>query len=424
MKWLYPIILWLALPLVWLRLRWRARSEPAYRERQAERFGRVPDQIRDKCIWFHTVSAGETIAAASAIAQVVAAQEHPVLVTTMTPTGSEQVRERLGDQVDHCYAPYDFGFAIERFFERVQPRLLVLMETELWPNMIAAAAARNIPVLVVNARLSQRSADGYARLGSLSRTMLGRLSGVLAQTEDHARRFVALGVDPERVAVNGNVKYDARLPETHDATVAALRARLAWEGYPVLIAASTHPGEDEPIISAYDELAAAQPNLRLVLVPRHPVRADAVCQLVADAGMSFVRQSSSDWDEAAPQVLIGDVMGALQTLYGLADVAFVGGSLVERGGHNPIEPALCGIPVVCGPYVFNFQDVVEDLAQAGGLVVAQGEAELLPILRELLGDPQRCRAAGTAALAFVDANRGAEARLSARLLSESGRLPA
>lgn len=418
MKWMYRLVLWIALPAVWLRLWWRARNEPAYGVRRRERFGYVPTGVRSGCVWFHTVSAGETIAAAPTIETIARGQALPVLVTTMTPSGSEQVLERLGAHVDHCYAPYDFRFAVERFFDTVQPRLLVLMETELWPNMIAVARARQIPVLIVNARLSAGSARGYGRLGSLTRTMLGDLTAIVTQTESHAARFIDLGAAREIVSVNGNIKYDARLPDDHQGRVETLRQQLGWQGAPVVIAASTHPGEDAPVIDAFDELLCTHPQLRLILVPRHPVRADDVIELVKDAGMTLVRQSEEPWCESSPQVLVGDVMGTLQTLYGLADVAFVGGSLVERGGHNPIEPALCGIPVVFGPYHYNFQDIVGDLMQAGGLLQIGSGGELLDAWQALLADPEQCRSAGAAGQAVVAANRGAQARLTDRLRAE------
>ena len=238
--WLYQVVLFLLRPLVGWRLSWRARREPAYGERRQERFGHVPEQVSAQPIWFHTVSAGETIAAAPLIQELTEQfPEHPFLVTTMTPTGSTQVIERLGDRVDHCYAPYDFSSAVQRFFERVRPRVLILMETELWPNILAHAAKRSVPVVLVNARLSARSAKGYARLGTLTRTMLGRLDHIACQTNEHRDRFVALGADARRVSVTGSVKYDMNLPIDHADQLRELRLLFNMSSDdPVWIAAS------------------------------------------------------------------------------------------------------------------------------------------------------------------------------------------
>ena len=412
---LYQLILWLALPLVWLRLQWRARSEAAYGARVGERFGRVPAQVPSNCIWFHTVSAGETIAAAPLIRQL--AEEFapaPFLVTTMTPTGSQQVTARLSDCVAHCYAPYDFGFAVSRFFDQVQPRLLVLMETELWPNLIATAHRRGIPVLLVNARLSERSAKGYARVQGLTRPMLARLSGIACQSEAHAERFAAIGADPATIQVLGSVKYDVTEPAGFAEDVAALRRVFAIAEQPVWIAASTHPGEDEIVLEAFRLVREQHPDCCLLLVPRHPVRADNVCALAANAGFSVSRHSariaSSDGAKAT-DVIVGDLMGTLLTLYGLADVAFVGGSFVEVGGHNPLEPALCQVPVVSGPYQFNFTDVMADLEQRGGLRTVADAAQLAEVVTAWLGDTSSRQHAGASAAAALAENRGAMERV-------------
>ena len=351
----YPVLLWLARPLVTLRLLWRARREPAYALRRAERFGRIPESIPKGVAWFHTVSAGETIAAVPMIEQLLAAYpDLPFLVTTMTPTGSQQVVERLGERVAHCYAPYDFTRAVRRFFDAVEPRILVLMETELWPNMIGEARRRHLPVLLVNGRLSEKSARGYQRIADLSRPMFETLSGVACQTMAHRDRFVALGADPRRVVVSGSVKFDVRLPRYFEEECAQLRASLGIaEGDLIWIAASTHPGEEEPVLDAFQTLLKQGVSVRLLLVPRHPARAEEVAAMVDARGLSLVRQSHCNEPPTTPaQVILGDVMGTLLQLYGVAHVAFVGGSLVPVGGHNPIEPALYQLPIITGPHQF------------------------------------------------------------------------
>jgi len=413
---LYRLVLWLALPLVRIRLSLRARREPAYGERVAERFGHVPGAVESGPIWFHTVSAGETIAAASLI-RTVADQytAEQILVTTMTPTGSGEVMARLSDVVQHCYAPYDFTFAVRRFLDRVKPQLLILMETELWPNLIHEAHARGVPVLCVNARLSERSARGYARLGALTRQMLGQIDFIACQYNGHADRFVDLGADADKVAALGSVKFDLQLPQTACDEQLSLRARLGGADRVVWIAASTHPGEDEIVLSAHRALKAAQPQLLLLLIPRHPVRATDVAKLAEGRGFSVALQSACDNHSATVDVIVGDVMGSLLQLYGVADVAFVGGSFVSVGGHNPIEPSLWKIPVVSGPVQFNFPDVMAELEAAGGLRTVQDVDGLAETVAQLLGDEAKRTAMGIAAHDFVERNRGASGRLLALL---------
>jgi 3-deoxy-D-manno-octulosonic-acid transferase len=417
---LYGALLWLALPAVWLRLVWRGRVNPAYGPRRAERFGRVPAHVPRGAVWFHTVSAGETIAAAPLIRRLRATfPTTPFLVTTMTPTGSAQVRRLLAEGVVHCYAPYDFGFAVERFLDRVQPRLLVLMETELWPNLIGATAARGVPVVCVNARLSARSARGYARVGWLVRPMLERLDWVACQYADHAARFRALGLPHDRAEALGSVKFDASLPADHAVRVAALQERWRAAERPVWIAASTHAGEEEIVLAAHRRLLEALPDAALILVPRHPERCDRVASLASHAGLATARltagPSAGPSAHASWQVLLGDTMGELVYLYGLADVAFVGGSLVAVGGHNPVEPALVALPVVMGPHRYNFTDVVAPFTAAGCLHTVQDDTDLAHIVGALLGDRQARATQGQSALRVVDENRGATERLYERL---------
>lgn len=411
----YRGVLYLVLPLVWLRLLRRARSEPEYGLRRAERFGGVPESVRSGCIWVHTVSAGETIAAAPLIAELAAEfADQRFLVTTMTPTGSAQVQARLAGAVDHCYAPYDFGFAIRRFFDRVQPRMLVLMETELWPNMIAEADRRDVPVYLVNARLSAGSAAGYARIGGLTRPMLQRLSYIACQSEEHVERFVALGAAPDTASAMGSVKYDVALPEGFSADAASLRSEFGFADKPVWIAASTHPGEDEQVLEAFKLIRSALPQARLVLVPRHPVRADEVCDMARQNGYRVRKHSEGGGDESA-DVLVGDVMGTLLALYGIADVAFVGGSLVENGGHNPLEPAVCRLPVLCGPHQFNFTQIMAELSQRGGLITVDDAQMLGEAVLALLQDEAQRRQVGEHAAGALVENAGATRRV-ARLL--------
>ncbi|MFK7912500.1 MAG: lipid IV(A) 3-deoxy-D-manno-octulosonic acid transferase [Pseudomonadales bacterium] len=414
----YQGALKIAEPLVRLRLRRRARREPAYGERIEERFGAVPTSVPAGVIWFHTVSAGETIAAAPLIAQLQAQySQAPFLVTTMTPTGSAQVKQHLGDRVHHCYAPYDFRHAVDAFYERVQPRLLVLMETELWPNLIAGARQRDIPVLLVNGRLSEKSARGYARVGSLARSMLAQLTAIGVQEPRHRERFVALGADPERVQVTGNLKFDHTLAADYEARLTALYRQLPLSGRWVWIAASTHAGEDQQVLLAHQQLREHYSQALLLLVPRHPVRAPEVLALAAAAGLNATLQTTlEDCDDlAALDVVIADTMGQLGLLYGLAECAFVGGSLVEHGGHNPIEPALCSCPVLMGPSRHNFTAVCEAFAEQQALGLVADADALGGRLLAYAGDAALAAADGARALEVVAANRGARGRIRALL---------
>ena len=406
----YQLVLFFVRPLVKLRLRLRARREPAYGERWEERFGHVPAGVACGPVWFHTVSAGETIAAAPLIRTLREDfPDLPFLVTTMTPTGSVQAVERLSDIADHCYAPYDFPEVVERFYARVAPKALVLMETELRPNLISMACARGIPVMLVNARLSERSARGYSRISGLVRKMLNSIDLIVCQAPAHRDRFIALGADPERVQVAGSVKFDQFLPDDFDVQLLSLRRRFGMDtDIPVWIAASTHPGEDEQVLTAHRMLCERFGEIRLVVVPRHPVRVNEVVALIENAGLTYSRQSDAGGDG---QVVIGDVMGTLQYMYGLADVAFVGGSLVAVGGHNPIEPALCGLPVAVGPYQYNFAEVMEALSEAGSLVTVTDADDLAQVVGGWLEGEELRRRAGRAGLEVVAANRGAQEKV-------------
>jgi len=417
---LYQSALLLAWPWVLLRLRWRARREPAYGQRIEERFGHVPASVRPGPIWFHAVSAGETLAAAPLISALASEYAQlPILVTTMTPTGSRQVAARLEDRVDHCYAPYDFPWAVGRFFDRVRPRLLVLMETELWPNLVAAASRRGIPVVLINARLSEKSMRGYRRTGRLVRRLVERLHLVACQYPDDAERFRALGTPADRIVVHGNLKFDAELPADHEERVEGLARRLAFDDRPVWIAASTHAEEEPSVLRAHLELLRNDPAAaRLILVPRHPSRAGEVESMCWTFGLSTGRSSAASGVDADIQVVIGDTMGELIYFYGLADAAFVGGSLNGGGGHNPIEPALCGRPVAMGPDVFNFANVVSYFRRAGCLVLVSDAEELAVVMRGWLNDPTTAQSLGARARLIVTHNRGAFGRLQDILRGE------
>lgn len=409
-RFLYTLVFHLLLPLVVLRLLWRGRQAPAYRQRWGERFGLgIPAQAGG--LWVHAVSVGETLAAAALVNAWRAAHPgQPVFVSTMTPTGSARVRALWGETVGHAYAPYDLPWAWALFLRRVRPAALVIMETELWPNMVAAARARGIPVLLANARLSARSARGYARVGALARPMLAQLSVIAAQDEATAGRFRALGVAAARVPVTGSLKFDIHLPEDLPARAARLREDWQLAGRPVWVAASTHEGEDELVLAAFTRLRASHPTALLVLVPRHPERFDAVARRVSDAGFTLARRSRHETVTPATAVFLGDSMGELLLWYALADVALVAGSLrPPLGGHNLLEPLALGVPVLSGPHVTNFQAIADELAAAGALQLVDAPQLAAAVARLLDDSKLRARqvAAGHEVLAR---NRGALAR--------------
>ena len=407
---LYTLIFTLALPFILLRLLWRGRKAPAYRQRIGERLALGLPAVPPGGIWVHAVSVGESIAAAPVIRAL--RQRHPELpitVTCMTPTGSERIRDLFGDDVRHCYLPYDLPWLAGRFLDRLRPRLGVVMETELWPNLIHQAARRGIPIALANGRLSERSARGYGKLGGVTGPMLAELAWLAVQTPVEAERFRTLGARAERVTVTGSIKFDLRIDPELPARAAALRQ--SWGSRPVWIAASTHAGEDEILLQAHRQLLATRPDALLILVPRHPERFPEVLGEVRGEGFSVVQRSTGEAVQPQTQVLLGDTMGELLFLYALADVAFVGGSLIERGGHNPLEPAALGLPVLSGPHVFNFLDIVAQLREAGALETVAEAPAIAAAVSRLWAEPAEVERRRQAGLAVLAANQGALERL-------------
>lgn len=410
---LYTLLFHLGLPLVALRLFLRARKAPAYGQRVAERFAIKLPPMRQGGIWVHAVSVGESIAAAPMVRALLKAYpELPITVTCMTPTGSERIRALFADEprIQHCYLPYDLPWAAARFLDHVRPRLGVIMETELWPNHIHQCAKRGIPVALANARLSARSARGYGRFAKLTRPMLAEMSLIAAQTETEAERFRSLGARPECVQVTGSIKFDLKLDEQLLPRARQLREQWQASQRPVWIAASTHEGEDAQVLEAHRRLLQMHADALLILVPRHPERFNAVHALCAEQ-FATVRRSSAELVTDATQVLLGDTMGELLFLYALADIAFVGGSLVPTGGHNPLEPAALALPVISGPHVFNFLDISAMLKDAGALQSVDDSQALAASVQRLVELPQDAKRMGEAGRAVMQANQGALQRL-------------
>ena len=410
---IYSAIFYLLMPIIVLRLIYRAIKAPAYAARWPERFGFVtPVKSSADVIWLHAVSVGETLAAVPLVkALQTKYPDHRVLVTCMTPTGSERIGAAFGDSVDHCYAAYDTPGAVARFLGRIKPVMLIIMETELWPNTVAACHQRQIPVILANARLSEKSARGYGRVRKLSTPMVSQLTAVAAQHPDDGARFETLGLPSENLHITGNIKFDLDL----NAQIKLNAEQLAqqWhsqERRPVLLAASTHRGEDELILQAFSQIRQRIDNALLVLVPRHPERFKQVADLCVGAGFTVARRSSNDPAEEA-DIMLGDSMGELMTFFGACDIAFVGGSLVANGGHNIIEPAAWGKPVLSGPSVFNFTEVSRLLTEAGGLMLVETPTALAETVIELIENPQRAQQMGQQAQQVAEANRGALEKL-------------
>ncbi len=410
----YSLLLRLALPLALLRLYWRSLKSPAYRQRVAERLATDSPGPEPADVWVHAVSLGETQAAQPLIRHLLRREPaERVLVTTTTPTGAARVRELFGNEVQHRYTPYDLPDVVGRFLDRVKPRLVVVMETEIWPNTLEACARRRIPVLLANARLSERSARGYRRAGALTGQSLRRFDLIAAQTEADARRFLDLGADRDRVQVTGSIKFDQRLPASLQDQAEVMRRRLGVR--PVWVAASTHEGEDEPVLVAHRRILESVPNALLVLVPRHPERFDRVASLVTREKFALVRRSSREPCTGETAVLLGDSMGELQVFLAAADAAFIGGSLVPTGGHNLLEAAAVGVPVATGPHVFNFATITELLIEAGGAVQIGNAAELAELMARWLTDATERARVGENGRRVVEQNRGALERLIAQI---------
>ncbi|MCK7582911.1 MAG: lipid IV(A) 3-deoxy-D-manno-octulosonic acid transferase [Chromatiales bacterium] len=363
----------------------------------------------------HAVSVGEVQAAEPLIRRLLESEPAcAILVTTTTPTGAERLRALFGERVGHHYTPFDLPDLMARFIERVAPRLVIVMETEIWPNMLAVLEQRGIPVALVNARLSERSARGYARLARLTRPSLARFALIAAQAPADAERFIALGAPRERVRVMGSLKFDLIQPEDL-ATRAGEMRRLWGVGRPVWVAASTHEGEEIQLLQAHQRLLAYRPDALLVLVPRHPERFEAVAALIARQGLAFARRSQARAVAPSESVYLGDSMGELTYFLAAGDLAFIGGSLVPRGGHNPLEATASGIPVLLGPHTFNFAAIARMLYEAGAAERVEDTETLSRCLIDLFDDPERCARMGACGRDVVERNRGALERLLAAL---------
>jgi 3-deoxy-D-manno-octulosonic-acid transferase len=406
---LYTAIWYLAAPLILLRLAWRARRQPEYLQHLGERVGRYRTRMAGPVIWLHAVSVGETRACAPLLHALLDAHpDYSVLLTHMTPTGRATAAELFGElapRVQSVYLPYDVPWAIRRFLRHFHPRIGILMETELWPNLIEGCRHSNTPLTMVNARLSERSARGYGRIGSLARNAFARLSAIGAQTEGDSRRMAELGA--RNLMVTGNIKFDIAPPAAMLALGASFRNRFGPQRQ-ILIAASTRDGEEGPLLEAFSRLCT--PNVLLVVVPRHPQRFEEVARLVKRAGLTLQRRSHDMPVMADTRVWLGDSMGEMYAYYCAADVALIGGSWEKLGGQNPIEATAVGCPVIVGPHTFNFSVVCNQAIEAGAAVRSTDIENGLLRALEILSNPALRKTMGDAGRDFAQSHRGATAR--------------
>lgn len=408
MRILYSLLLYLLLPAVLVRLHWKGVRNPAYRRRWPERLGFIRPLSQPGTIWLHAVSVGETRAALPLVRALI--QRYPgrrLLITTMTPTGSAQVRELFGDEVAHCYVPYDLPDAVRRFLDRTRPGLALIMETELWPNLFHQCHERGIPLLVANVRMSEKSMRRYLKFAALTRATLQQVSLFAVQFEADALRLRRLGAAPEQIRITGSIKFDIHRPPELETQAQALR--LAWgQDRQVWLAASTREGEEEAVLAAYRSLKVRFASLLLVLVPRHPERFAAVARLCRDAGFATAMRSAQPHSlNATTDILLGDTMGELGLFFGAADVAFVGGSLVPTGGHNILEACAAGVPVVFGPHMFNFAEISRLTLERGAGRQVSDAIDLAVVVGAYLADAPLRVATGTAGRRMIEENRGA-----------------
>ncbi|AXB30251.1 3-deoxy-D-manno-octulosonic acid transferase [Vibrio campbellii] len=406
---LYTLLLTIASPFLLFGLYKSKPNKPKFGQRWKEHFGVTPKLTSDeKPIWIHAVSVGESIAAAPFIKALKEQNpDQPILVTTTTSTGAEQIA-KLGDLVEHRYMPIDFAFAVKRFLKITQPKQMLIIETELWPNTLNEVHKAGIPISVINARLSEKSCSNYAKIQPLFNLMLPCLTQVLCQTESDANRFERLGVDKDKLKVTGSIKFDIQISDDVKEKSKILRQELG-QNRPVWIAASTHKGEDEQVLAAHKRVLESHPGALLILVPRHPERFDDMYDLCQQQGFETVRRTTQENVANSTQVYLGDTMGEMLLLLGAADLCFMGGSLVgdKVGGHNVLEPAALGVPIINGPSFFNFKEIVETMLREDCILLVDSIQNLASSITLLMRNPRKLNRMSSQTHQFIAKNQGA-----------------
>ncbi|CAH0534669.1 3-deoxy-D-manno-octulosonic acid transferase [Vibrio stylophorae] len=402
-RFLYTLLLSLISPILLFGLYRKRPNKPAIGPRWVEHFGNVKacTENHQKPIWLHTVSVGEAIAAKPLMIELL--KQYPtrhLLVTTTTTTGAaeiakiqQQLQKQSEDQAQrlhHRYAPLDFPFAVKRFLSRINPSSLLIMETELWPNLLTLTAKKEIPITILNARLSEKSCRNYGKIKPLFKLIAKQISQILCQSQADADRFARLGVATEKLHVTGSIKFDIQISDETKAAGKALRQQLGLTR-PIWIAASTHKGEDEQVLEAHRQVLEAHPNALLILVPRHPERFDDVFTLCQQQNFHIIRRTGSETVNEQTQVYLGDTMGEMLTLIGAADVCFMGGSLLgdKVGGHNVLEPAALGVPVITGPSYFNFQFIIDEMKKNNRITLINNDSDLSAAISEIVNNKKQ-----------------------------------
>lgn len=407
MRFFYLLAVYCVTPLMlgfWLV---RGMRNPSYLDRLGQRFGIGFPKLDRASLWVHAVSVGEVQAAVPLIKALQSRYaSSDIVVTTVTPTGAARVRSIFGDSVIHAYVPFETNGAVRRFFDRIKPRLAIIMETEIWPNLYNECGVRKVPLVLASARISPKSVTRYRRLVPLFREALSHGIVIAAQSQADAARFRELGAAAERTFVTGNLKFDIELRADVHANGSRLRAEL-FADRPVWVAASTHDKEEQAVLAAHAGLLERYPDAILVLIPRHPERFDDVAQVIGASALPFARRTLSERVTASDSVYLADTMGEVMQFYAAADVCFVGGSLVPIGGHNLLEPASLGRATISGPHWFNAEDIAQRLLEADAIRVAQDANDLASAVGELFADPVARHTLGQSALAVIDNNRGA-----------------